>query len=193
LSLDHKLLVIRPTPKQIAFLNFLGYEDASTYTKEQAHDLISQLVESDDPEIELRCQRWINARFALHPKLYSHEQEMMNDTFNEPFRRFVRECITGASARLSREKISDVIESLHGENPIWWRTRDRNLVMFERLKVLHPQCCDGAAPKPRTYVPRSKPVHESVTVGPPPARGCGSVILAVFTALLAAYLFYQWM
>ncbi len=58
--------------------------------KEQAHDLISQLVESDDPEIELRCQRWINARFALHAKLYSREQEMMNDTFHEPFRRFVK-------------------------------------------------------------------------------------------------------
>jgi hypothetical protein len=34
--------VMRPTGKQIAFLNFLGYEDASTYTKDQAHDLITQ-------------------------------------------------------------------------------------------------------------------------------------------------------
>jgi hypothetical protein len=53
--------VMRPTGKQIAFLNFLGYADASTYTKDQAHDLITQLVESNDSEIQKRCAKWITA------------------------------------------------------------------------------------------------------------------------------------
>jgi len=182
---------MRPTGKQIAFLNFLGYEDASEYTKDQAHDFISQLVESTDSEIQKRCAEWRTARFVLHPKLYSQEQEWMNETFHEPFRHFVRQRIARASARLTHQRISDVIDSLHEENPLWWRTADRNQVMFEQLKVLHPQCCDGAPPKARTYVSRAKPCPSPASITPPVARGCGSVVLA-FSIVLAVYLLYQW-
>jgi hypothetical protein len=178
---------MRPTGKQIAFLNFLGYEDASAYTKDQAHDLISHVVESEDTETQKRC----TARFVLHPKLYSQEQEMMNETFHEPFRHFVRQRVAGASARLTHQRIADVIESLHEENPLWWRTPNRNETMFDRLQLLHPQCCDGAPPKPKIYVPRPK-VSPPATVSRPNARGCASVILAVFTLVVGAYLFYQW-
>jgi hypothetical protein len=183
---------MRPTGKEIAFLNFLGYEEASTYTKDQAHDLISRLVEGDDAEIQKRCSEWQTARFALHPKLYSQDQEWMNETFHEPFRHFVRQRIAGASARLTHQRIADVIESLHEGNPVWWRIPNRNEVMFERLQVLHPQCCDGALPKPKVYVSRPKDPPRAA-LKPVKTGGCASVIAVTFAIVVGIYFFFQWL
>jgi hypothetical protein len=184
---------MRPTRKQVAFLNYLGYADASEYTKDQAHDLISQLVESEDADIQKRCHEWQTARFVLHPDIYKQDQEWMNETFHEPFRHFVRERIAFASARLTHQRIADVIDSLHEENPIWWRTRDRNEVMFARLIQMYPQCCDGAPPKPRTYKPRSRPAPALSPLKPATSQsGCASVVVTGLAIVVAIYVLHQW-
>ncbi len=184
---------MRPTRKQVAFLNYLGYADATEYTKDQAHDLISQLVESEDADIQKRCHDWQTARFVLHPNIYKQDQEWMNETFHEPFRHFVRERIAFASARLTHQRIADVIDSLHEENPIWWHTRDRNEVMFARLIQMYPQCCDGAPPKPRTYKPRSRPAPALLPLKTAKSQsGCSSVIAIGFAIVLAIYVLHQW-
>src|SRR5712691_4639647 len=174
---------MRATSKQIAFLNFLGYPDASSYTKDQAHDLISDLVESEDAEMQTRCAEWRTARFVLYPRLYAQEREQMNELFHEPFRHFVRERIVGASERLTYHRISEVIDSLHEGNPLWWKARDRNELMLQRLAVLFPRCCDGAPPKPRIYAPRPKATPPASSK-PVEKRGCASLLLvAIFIGL----------
>jgi hypothetical protein len=184
---------MHPTRKQVAFLNYLGYADASEYTKDQAHDLISQLVECDDTEIQRRCAEWQTARFALYPDIYKQDQEWMNETFHEPFRHFVRERIAGASARLTHQRIADVIDSLHDENPIWWRTRGRNEVLFDRLAKLYPQCCDGTRPKPRIYKPRSKPTPTlSASTSAASRSGCASVLVIGLVILIVTCVLRQW-
>jgi hypothetical protein len=139
------------TPKQLAFLTYMGVSNAYTLSKKEASDLIDSgnfLPEAASmAQWELQAKRkaaWDTERLLLHPGLYAAELDYyLNNRLPESLHRCVRGLYVGSSERLTKAKILRVIRTLTTENMGWWHDRGHEDVFIERLKQMYPGCCDG--------------------------------------------------
>lgn len=139
------------TPKQVAYLSFMGVHNATSLTKREAADLIdsnSFLAEVDTMAAFLRQQShqssWIFQRLVLHPELYSSElADFLDKNLPDELHAYIRGQIVGSSERLTKSKIGEVIDVLLKENPAWWHSSYRKAIFHDRLKLMYPGCCDG--------------------------------------------------
>ncbi len=174
------------TPKQVAFLTYMGMARAGQLTKKEASDLIDSggfLPEVSNMAAWERQQAlknsWQTERLFLYPQLYQAElEEHLNERLPELLHSFVRCRVVGASKKLTKAKIREVITSLTSEAPSWWHHERRDDIFCAMLKQMYPGCCDGRPPEPATSSVR-KSLHPSPRaaagaplVGPPRKAGC---------------------
>jgi hypothetical protein len=141
------------TPKQVAYLKFMGYPASPSMGKDKASDTIENLYEilSSDAlrdSYHDRQSQWRRDRFILHRDLYDDAdlQQFLDLELSELLHDHVRRRVTGASERLTKSKIRGVISSLTTLNRDWWRDSNYQQIFFECLKKMHPACCDGRSP-----------------------------------------------
>lgn len=189
-ELTHHELRGTATPKQVAYLTYMGVKNAESLTKQQAYDLIESNRFFNEPQsmAELERQRshqasWDKKRLMLYPDIYASElKEYLHDKLPNELHAFVRGQVIGASERLTKPKIREVVKFLTDEDANWWHRDDHQTVFFDRLQVIYPSCCDGRTPDKQT-----KPqVYSSIQISTPAKKksGCLVVLSLVFLFII---------
>ncbi len=134
------------TPKQVAFLTFMGMPDAAKLSKEAASQKIeatNHIQNLDEmARSDARKGEWRTARFLLYPALYEPEfQEFLGFELANRMHALVRRNVKNAEARLTKSKVVEVITALTREDRDWWSRPTCETRFFDRLKILHPGCC----------------------------------------------------
>jgi hypothetical protein len=177
------------TPKQIAYLSYMGVRNAQSLTFEQAGEAFHKLDvardEGRNEQLSERGSAWITERFVLYPDLYASEiKKMLDDELPEVLHTYVRGQMVGASEKLTKPKIKKVIESLLGESAQWWQSKNMKEIFYRRLSELYPGCVDGR-------VPEKKVASKGQSSSKPPSKGISClVILCIFligSALIAGF------
>jgi hypothetical protein len=141
----------KATPKQVAYLNYMGVSDADQLSKLDAAKLIeanSFIVEarstSEFNRLRSHQERWNRERLIIYPEVYATElKQFLRNELPATLHSYVRQQMIGASEKLTKAKIRRVIDALTVENGGWWHQIDFQAVFFERLTQLYPKCCDG--------------------------------------------------
>ena len=110
-----------PTPKQVAYLTYMGVSNAVSMDRQQASDCIENLFEVEDYNLwswlSERRTNWFTDRFLLYPSIYRPELDyFLNNDFAQTLHDYVRSRVTGASEQLTKAKIRQVIKDLTREN-----------------------------------------------------------------------------
>ncbi len=161
------------TPKQVAFLKYMGVSNANKLSKQEASTIIEKnsFLNGDRDEISLRMRNWLNDRLELYPDLYNFE---LREYQIKSLHAYIRQRVVGASETLTKSKIEHVIRTLNDENSSWWKEPNRQLVFAEQLKQMYPGCCDGRLPaapiKPAALVPVEDSLPEDDGDRPPTQR-----------------------
>lgn len=196
----------KASPKQRALLAYLGIENAEEINAQEANRLLDEYYDAAEPfrvfhlirllkkdrylawpwvrqRIRERLESWRVDRLVLHPRIYQDELFAM---LEQPLRSHVRSEIVGASEKLVRERVCEVVLALSDRNPRWWQSAPfcRNSEFYELLREMYPGCCDGKKPSRKgsgaetdmPILPR-QPGLRSV------GRGC-CVVLAAFVFVL---------
>lgn len=147
------------TPKQIAYLSYMGIRDAPKMSFDEASAAIEDpFTTADQREFERlhdRKSRWISDRLVLHPDLYSAEVQVMLDSeLPEALHAYTRSRIVGATEKLTKAKIRSVISSLQKDSPLWWQAQNRDEIFYERLTMAYPSCVDGRPPERKQASPK---------------------------------------
>lgn len=150
------------SPKQIAYLSFMGVSEAATLSRSQASVRIDTLMDTTTQEqwswLYERKEAWITERFILYPSLYASEfQRFLNEQLPHSLHEYVRGRVTGATETLTKAKIRKVVHAITADDRDWWRSPDRKEMFFARLTQMFPGCCEGV---PRVRVPRPGPKIE---------------------------------
>jgi hypothetical protein len=156
---DDKFVLHNPdgpaTPKQVAYLTYMGVANAEQLTKKGAADLIESNPFYDGANslsafdrIRSRQDRWHEERLKLYPDLYNFElKEFLHEHLPNSLHSYVRQRIVGASEKLTKRKIQEIVAALTREDARWWHQSDYQTFFFERLRQTYPGCCDGRAPE----------------------------------------------
>ncbi len=140
----------KPTPKQMAFLAYLGIQGAEHMTSQQASEVVDRIrddlenYEGDDREERwARFRAWHMDRILLYPEIYASElRDYLKNELAEVLHSYVRSRITGCSARLTKSKIREVVKVLTNEDSAWWQNPNHGAIFFERPREVYPECCD---------------------------------------------------
>jgi hypothetical protein len=143
------------SPKQVAYLTYMGVDNAARLTKKEAYDLIESNRFLDGAEslaaierIQVKQSRWHEERLKLYPELYASDLKyFLSVDLPNSLHGYVRRRMVGASETLSKAKIRRVVEILTGENSRWWHNSNRPEIFFDRLRQIYPGCCDGRTPE----------------------------------------------
>lgn len=153
------------TPKQVAFLTFMGVPDAHLLTRSAAADSTRSVsIGYAEPEDEVwlfhRQVEWNTERFFLYPDLYGKElKPFLEEQLPELLHSYIRTRVTGAPEKLTKVKIRTVINAMTKVDSEWWRTPDRGAIFFPELEKIFPNCCVGG---PRVRVPSEGPKIEQL-------------------------------
>jgi hypothetical protein len=149
---------IPATPKQVAFLRFMGFKNSDQLSKDKAHSVIDNLLEVDDPDEADRRQEkiyeWGRVKFLQHPDLYAAElDQYLKRELIDDLHRDIRKRVVGASERLTKGKIKTVCDILGAEDADWWKQDACKDSFYLKLIEFYPGCCDGKPPivQPRTH------------------------------------------
>lgn len=160
---EHASWEHRPaTPKQVAFLSYLGMARAEM-TMADAHEIIEGLRNLDLSPYQAEIMStlrsgWMTERFVLYPDLYADEfQSFLDDELPDALHTYVRGQVVGAAERLTKPKIREVIHSLTAEHRTWWKHPHYKQAFLERLAIQFPACCTRS----------SHPSPDSVPMPPP--------------------------
>ena len=184
------------TPKQVAFLTYMGFPKPERLTKKEASDLIDSGGYSPEArsmaEMErqqARKSKWHIDRLVLHPDLYTDElTDHLSNALPEQLHTYVRGQIVGASEKLTKSRILDVVQALNRENSRWWHQPQYEAVFVERLRQMYPGCCDG-----RSLEVKRRPVATGVSPPAPgypvnPVKTGGGCLVLVVACFLVAVL-----
>ena len=171
------------TPKQVAYLSYMGVQNAERLSKAEASDAIenleSSIPASQADEYYERQYAWRRARFDLYPDLYTYEiKAFLRDELPEDLHQFVRSRVVGATERLTKTKIRSVVDSLTESDAAWWKRPEYRDTFFASLAHSYPGCVDGRAPTPKKA---SAPVAEAKK------SGCLLMVFAIFTLAFLAF------
>lgn len=202
------------TPKQVAFLTYMGVRDVANLSKEEASQRIDTLLHIDDlgewERLRARQGDWITDRFILYPDIYASEfQKYLNEELPTLLHTYVRGRVTGAAERLTKPKIREVVHELMRDDRDWWRQAKRRELFFERLRQVYPACCEGREPtkpaRPPNTTPRpatsvlegsdclepinsARPLNTTTQLATPVSERSGCLVMLVIPILLfAAY------
>jgi GYF domain 2 len=140
------------TPKQIAYLTYMGVADADRMKKDEVSIALAKLLETPDiklwQQLRQKQEDWATDRFILYPDLYAQDIDyMLHQELPRTFHAFVRSRIVGASETLTKAKIRQVIDALSQENRQWWQAKNKRDVFFTKLCAMFPSCVNGRPPE----------------------------------------------
>jgi hypothetical protein len=140
------------TPKQIAYLSYMGVADPDRISKDEVAIVLNKLFDTPDMKLwrQLRQKQedWATDRFILYPDLYARDIEyMLHEELPRAFHAFVRSRMVGASETLTKAKIRQVIDALSQESNQWWQAKNKRDVFFTKLSAMFPACVDGRPPE----------------------------------------------
>jgi hypothetical protein len=146
------------TPKQIAYLTYMGVADADRMRKDEVSIALNKLFDTPDTRLwqQLRQKQedWATDRFILYPDLYAQDIDyMLHEELPRAFHALVRSRIVGASETLTKAKIRQVIDALSQENSRWWQTKNKRDMFFTKLCAMFPGCVDGRPPENAQQAP----------------------------------------
>jgi len=179
------------TPKQIAYLTFMGYPKADRLTKDKASQAIESLSDVSDlreyERVEKRKSEWIRQRFILHPDLYSYElKNFFIHELPETLHNFVRSRMTGASEKLTKTKIRQVVNALGREDADWWKEANFKDAFWSKLQEMHPGCCDGQLKERKKKAPaKRQQAARRAPAAKPSGSGCLVTIILILSAVAA--------
>jgi hypothetical protein len=185
------------TPKQIAFLEFMGVRNARDLTRDEAS---SRIEHWDDnlagEELEAATAKkieWSRAKFVRHPDLYTYElKNFLIHELPDELHQFVRSRVVGASGRLTKKTIRQVINTLGRAEPDWWQKDDYRDVFFAKLQQVHPECCDGRIPtQKRAPLAGRQHVASGSTSTPKKSSCLGTTIVLLFFIGVLVFLWFQ--
>ena len=138
------------TPRQIAFLKYMGVKDAEKRTKKEVSDIYGDLrrhllgdnaSEERNEDFDNRRNNWQKVKFELHPDLYEHESyDYIFKILPERLHDHVRSRIKRARKKLTKEIVKRTLQALCVETPSWWKSPDRKDVFIDKLAELFPDC-----------------------------------------------------
>lgn len=139
------------TPKQVAYLTYMGVRGAHKLTLDEASATIEGLFNSTDrnhiSSLEEKRRAWEIERYILHPDLYAREiqrhRESILEEQAEILHAFVRSKLKEGSEKLTKFKIKMTIEKLQDECADWWALDNNKYIFFRKLEELFPSCVDG--------------------------------------------------
>jgi len=144
------------SPRQVAYLSYMGILDAGRLTKKEASDLIDSNAvldnvqsqsESERERIHRLQARWHEERLKLYPELYPAElRHFLEDDLPSSLHAYVRKKVVGASEKLTKDKIRQVAKALADEDARWWHQPNYQAIFYVRLLQLFPGVCDGRSP-----------------------------------------------
>lgn len=150
------------TPKQIAFLSYMGFEDAAQLSKEEISEMMEDVTgayfarypDTREQREIYHSKDWFNDRFILYPDLYKAElKEYLENTLVEEMQTYIQGQFTGSSERITKSKIKEVCKTLTSENSKWWQNEDKKQIFFFRFSFVYPKCCDGRRPEKKIAAP----------------------------------------
>lgn len=173
------------TPKQIAYLSYMGVRNAAALSKDEASDKIERMFEVGDAEyerLEPRRGQWMTDRFILYPELYASEfKQFLDAQLPELLHTYVRGRVVGAPEKLTKAKIRDVVQAITAEDQDWWKGSNWKELFFDRLAQTYPGCCQGRQPA------RSKKTTvQALSSNASKGSGC-LVLIAVPILLVVVY------
>lgn len=117
----------------------LGADEDSLW--EMAKTYLSETVNAGyKTETALKNRRWEDDRFSRHMDVF--EDDFFEKYFEE-LRGYVRSRVKGCSGQLTKEKVIFTIRELNRTHKNWWMRNDYKILFWERLRQIHPECCDG--------------------------------------------------
>jgi hypothetical protein len=167
----------------------MGYPKADCLTKDQASQAIDTLGNGSNPReyeriVQLQSE-WIRQRFILYPDLYSYElKNFFIHELPETLHTFVRNRMVGASERLTKTKIRQVVNAIGAEDADWWKEINFKDRFWSKLQEMHPLCCDGQQKQANKDF--RAPEQESWQLSSPTAKPRGSGCLVVMIVILSA-------
>lgn len=169
----------KASPKQVAYLSYLGHEGSEQLSSEEASEVIEGYGEigAGDAELMKRMNEWRSVRYDLYPNLYPEENPvpLIVSRSEERFRSYVRARHTGCSQKLTRGIIEDIVARLLAESRHYSVQQEPpSEVIYDALHRFHPGCVDGPAPVREATEPAPKQplpeIHRSPVRMRPPRR-----------------------
>ena len=140
----------KASPKQVAYLTYMGITHAAELPKQVAADLIdsnrlfSEASPSEKERLQAQHERWHIDRLKLYPDLYAVERtEFLDNELPERLHSYVRSRVTGSSEKVTPAIIRQVMQDLAGSNASWWHVDDFQGAFYAQLAQMYPKCCDG--------------------------------------------------
>ncbi|HBC86737.1 MAG TPA: hypothetical protein DCZ94_07275 [Lentisphaeria bacterium] len=150
------------TPKQKAFLDYVGIPSADKLSKSEAGEMINQIrntildIAEDENHLEAmkaRIEDWNLKKLVLHPELYQYELKYFLDhDLPEKLHTYIRNNIKGSSEKLTKDKIKKAINILSKRDYSWWQGDNINENFRIELQLVYPKCCDGAPVEKKAYL-----------------------------------------
>ena len=146
------------TPQQVAYLSYMSVKGADKMNEEKAAmhiESLMQRIHDSPPEsaIRRRQSEWMRDRFKLYPALYERElRQFLDEGLPSSLLSWVGARMKGATMKLNKVKVKQVMKSLSEEDPDWWMGDEYQEVFYQRLSELLPKTVDGkfSEPKPRS-------------------------------------------
>jgi hypothetical protein len=107
------------TPKQVAFLRYLGHRSPEKLSKTKASEAISRKRDNKKGEA------WIFDRLHLHPELFPDEAPQLGWRRAEYFKTWIMRNGPKGRAKATEKRCGEVIDALSVTDPEWWKKTDR--------------------------------------------------------------------
>jgi len=165
------------TPKQVAYLSYMGIGEASCLTKQEASDKIESLRDLIEFEqFQKLLGNWHFERFILYPDIYSDELNIfLTRELPEFLHRYIRGQVKYSSERVTRSKICKVIDELSEVDDKWWQDSQRSAKFYQRFSESYPKCCDGITHETLPFEPSQSDPLPPVPIDPDFLRPIGSI------------------
>lgn len=126
------------SPKQLAYLSYMGVTVRGSITEAEADRAISRLESVSDYEqwrqLVEKKNEWHTDRFLLHPQLFAAEFEVYyHSELPDILANHVRSQAPEAARYLTPPNIRATMDSLSAQNPSWWRSPRRQRLFLAEL------------------------------------------------------------
>lgn len=188
------------TPRQKAFLTYLGIDFSGDVTRERAAVLLNDAAE--DPKHAARSKRWDEEKLRLHPELFAEEIKARKESRSQHFLHVCEADGADFFHDVTKAHAQVLVGYLDVQHPHWDEHPDANRYFFAALAEKFPQLVKAGAkaqlkfpdgPKAGTAMERSGVAVRSRRKRSPlaaAARGMG-IGLLMLAALYGVHAFYE--
>jgi DNA polymerase III subunit epsilon len=128
--------------KQVLYLTWLGIRDPHLLSQAKARSLCAS--HGGGMGYAPEGKNWATERLILYPEIYKDELlDYLSGTLLQECIDLYEEEYFDSSLSLDEETAMAVINRLQDEDYKWWNNPEFKRIFLDKLKELHPNCCDG--------------------------------------------------